>query len=134
MRFNKSVQVRRERFGKWWQAYGHEVKMVSLAKQVETGIVKGDIVSKYLEKVGELRTITIKDIYTYGRPPVLVYTYEIDGKEYITEAKGWKRTDIKMLPYQLALQGNPKTRWKGEWKLDEASLFYPVKPYQRYHQ
>ena len=129
MRFNKSVQVRRERFGKWWQAYGHEVKMISLARQVETGIVKGDVVSKYLQGSDRLTTITIKDIYTYGRHPVLVYTFEVDGEEHITEAKGWKRTVTKTFPYQLMLAQNPKIRWKGEWKINEASLFYPVKPH-----
>ena len=129
MRFNKSVQVRRKRYGKWWQAYGHEVKILSLARQVEAGIVVGDIVSKYVEKEGRLKAITIKSIYTYGKPPVLVYAFELGGKEYITEAKGWKRTEIKTIPFQLALSRNPKMRWKGEWKIDEASLFYPVKPY-----
>ncbi len=129
MRFNKSVQVRRKRFGRFWQAYGHETKIISMAKQTDVGIVKGDVVTKYITDEKRLKAITIKDIYTYGTPPVLVYTFEHNGVEYITEAKGWKRTDVKTFDFRMMLTQNPKLRWKGEWKINEKGLFYPVKPH-----
>ena len=130
MRTHKRVLVRRERFGLQWEAYGIAHKVVSFAKQTDIGIRKGDIVSKVIK--GELKTIRVKDVYTYGKPPIKVYTFDLDGTEYIIEAKGFKKTEIREFNLQTILGQRPNVKWKGEWKVDEASLIYPVKPLRRH--
>ena len=127
MSFHKGVRVRRKRYGRWWQAYGVADKIVSFARQTEEGIEEGDVVSMVVK--GELKTIRVKGIYTYGAPPVKTYTFDVDGTEHILEAKGWKRTEIKEFDLRGILEQRPSTRWKGEWKVREKGLFYPVKPY-----
>lgn len=131
-RFNKPVRVRRMRYGLMWEGYGVAHKIISLARQTEDGIEIGDTISQFIGDENKVVTIVVTGIYTYGRPPVKVYNfYDPDGKERIAPAKGWKKTIIQVFPLELALKKNPEIRWKGEWKLPEASIKFPLKPFPR---
>lgn len=130
-RFNKQVRVRRKRYGLWWEGYGVAHKVISLAKQTEDGIEIGDTISKFMEGEKKVVTVVVKGVYTYGRPPQKVYTFDLHGKEMITPARGWKKTVIQEFPLKLVLKSQPDIRWKGKWRTPESSIKFTIPPFPR---
>jgi len=130
MRLHKKVWVRRKRFGVWWQAYGVADKIVKLAKQTDSGIDIGDTISRLDEGTGKLITAVVEHIIYITAERIKHYTFDLLGKVYITPARGWKKTIIQELPLELALKINPDVKWKGEWRVREASLHYTVEPHR----